>query len=507
MNISNLSIRRKLLLESFLMIAIPVAVIILLFGAVVLSLLGIAGAGRLPPFSQPAAEPYSILLTLDALGGELALEEESSAHTREIERLCGQLERLGLSVSVRSGSTAVYCTDGTSEPQARALAEEITGQHTAAPLSCWTQEGFAYAAAVPLKAGGEAQIIAVARGLRFPGSAYILIEGGKDLIKGSAVVLCGVAVLLVVLTGVFLTRKTAQSLLQPLSALQKATAAIRDGDLNYAIENDARDELGEVCRDFDAMRLRLQTSLVQQRKAEQGRKEMLAGISHDLSTPLTSIKGYISGILDGVADTPEKQRHYLETAYGMACDMDQMVDSLFLFSKLDMGTVPFHYETVDLTAYFRDYCEEMAPQLLQKKMALSFIAQCPKAPVRIDRVQFGRVVANLLDNSCKYQKEDGGALCITVGEEPKGTVRIAFADNGRGIDPGEAARIFDSFYRADKTRNTQIKGSGLGLAITRQLVEEMGGRIEARGAPGQGLTVTITLPKRKEESDGACTDY
>ena len=174
---------------------------------------------------------------------------------------------------------------------------------------------------------------------------------------------------------------------------------------------------------------------------EQGRKELIAGISHDLSTPLTSIKGYVSGLLDGIANTPEKQEHYLKTIYHTACDMEHLVDSLFLFSKLDLGKVPFHWEIVSVVDYFTDYMEETKPRLLEKDMKLSLeIHTNSPCYVRMDRLQFGRVVSNLVDNSVKYKRVGLGILKITIQEERE-TVQIIVKDNGIGVSPNECEKI------------------------------------------------------------------
>ena len=264
--------------------------------------------------------------------------------------------------------------------------------------------------------------------------------------------------------------------------------------INFEIEH--LNELGDTCRDFDDMRLRLRESIEKQQQAEESRKEMLAGIFHDLSTPLTSIQGYLSGILDGVADTPQKREHYLRTAYQTACEMDKLVDSLFLFTKLDVGGVPFHTELVDLGGYLADYCEEAQLRFAPQDFHIRFENRCGgPAFVMIDRFQLGRAVQNLVDNSFKYRKGTPNDELRVVLSREEGAVTIRFADNGLGIAPGEAGKIFESFYRTDPARSAAVKGNGLGLAITRQIIETMGGTIRAAGELEKGLTVTVTLPE------------
>ena len=127
-----------------------------------------------------------------------------------------------------------------------------------------------------------------------------------------------------------------------------------------------------MCADFDEMRLRLRDSVKSQQRYEDNRKELLAGISHDLSTPLTAIKGYVSGLIDGIADTPEKQAHYLKTIYSTACDMDNLVSELFTFSKLDLDRIPFYFEQVDLVGFFEDCCDELQPKFATQETEIYF---------------------------------------------------------------------------------------------------------------------------------------
>ncbi len=203
--------------------------------------------------------------------------------------------------------------------------------------------------------------------------------------------------------------------------------------------------------------------------------------------------------MEGIANTPEKQAHYLHTIYNTAGAMDQLVDNLFWFSKFDFGKVPLRLERVSLADYFSDFCAEAVEPLKQDGMELQFENRCRGGTdVLLDRNQFPRVLRNLIDNSVKYRGEsDKGWILITLADEP-GRVVLEFADNGKGIDPIDADRIFESFYRADPARSSAIKGNGLGLAIVRQIIESMGGSISAKGSPNTGLTVRISLLKEKE---------
>ena len=225
---------------------------------------------------------------------------------------------------------------------------------------------------------------------------------------------------------------------------------------------------------------------------------MIAGISHDLRTPLASIKGCASGLIDGIADTPEKQKRCYTTIYNTAVEMDKLVDDLFLFSKLDLDKIPFVFEHVEIGNYISQCCEELKFSMEKKKVCLSFANWCNDSVyVMLDRDQFARVLINIAENSAKYKKNEIGSLYVAVTEQDNEVV-IAMKDDGIGVDSSLVGKIFDSFYRDDPARTNPVKGSGLGLSIAKQIVTSHGGRIWAESNIGDGLTVFISLPKDGE---------
>ena len=247
------------------------------------------------------------------------------------------------------------------------------------------------------------------------------------------------------------------------------------------------------------MRRQLRAARTAQEKYEQNRKELIAGISHDLSTPLTLLKGYASGILVGIAKTAEKRHHYIELIYQNACSLEKLVDRLFLFSKLDLGQVDFALETVSLRDYFADFTAENAPLFSERGLILNYEAPTEEARVRIDRMQFQRVIDNLLENALKYKDTDTVAMDIKLEATPV-QVTLSFADHGPGVPKVYLTKLFDSFYRTDEARTDVKKGSGLGLAIVKQIIATLKGRIYAAETPGGGLTVVITLPAAEEDN-------
>ncbi|MCR5175621.1 MAG: HAMP domain-containing histidine kinase [Anaerovibrio sp.] len=306
-----------------------------------------------------------------------------------------------------------------------------------------------------------------------------------------------VSIIFIIVLGLYISRLLSRQILEPLSALREASAEIRRGNLDKPISIEAQDEFGDACRDFEEMRIELKEARRQQEKYEQNRKELIAGISHDLSTPLTALKGYASGILDGIANTPEKQRHYVEMILQGASTMEKLVSSLFLFSKLDLGRIPFNMETVALCDYFTDFYNEQQPFLAEKNLYLSLELALPDDDhglVYIDRMQFQRIIDNLLTNSIKYAKDNSVKVRICLSHQEQ-NLRIEFRDNGQGVDTEDLPKLFDSFYRTDPARSNVSKGSGLGLAITKQLILGMKGQIWAENNSDGGLTIIILLPR------------
>ena len=152
----------------------------------------------------------------------------------------------------------------------------------------------------------------------------------------------------------------------PLSKLQKAARNIKEGNLDFEIRADADDEIGQLCQDFDEMRQRLKANAEEQQETERENKELISNISHDLKTPITAIKGYVEGIMDGVADTPEKMDRYIKTIYNKANEMDLLINELTLYAKIDTNRIPYDFTTISAIEYFGDCADDLAIELESK---------------------------------------------------------------------------------------------------------------------------------------------
>lgn len=316
-------------------------------------------------------------------------------------------------------------------------------------------------------------------------------------------------IMVIVVTAVILVVWLYMGIWRPLNALRKATHQLQEGNLDFSLEeNISEDEIGQLCQDFEEMRIHLKEEIEVRIQYEQELREMISNISHDIKTPLTAIKGYAEGLLDGVADTPEKQEKYLRTIYNKANDMTLLVDELSYFTKIDTNTMPYHFEQVLVNDYFADCVEENSSELELINLHMEFYTNVlPETKVMADREQLHRVMGNLISNAVKYRGDkEEGKIVLHLWEEEQ-FVRVEVADTGRGIAQKDLPYIFDRFYRADASRNTKQGGTGLGLAIVKKIIEEHGGTISADSVEGQGTRIVFKLKKiapaeRKELTDG-----
>lgn len=305
-----------------------------------------------------------------------------------------------------------------------------------------------------------------------------------------------VAMLIVLaVTNGILTYYVSKSIIRPIRALSKAAAQISDGNLEQSavVETSSRDELGELARSFEQMRLSLLEAEKRQAQYEQNRQELIASISHDLKTPLTSIRGYVKGIQDGVANNEDKLKRYLNTIEQTADRMDRLIDELFLYSKLDLQRQPFHFERVGLIFFFYDCIEELSYRyhLYGEAGKIELFADKAIHDIAIaDRDQLRRAVINLIDNSIKYCDKDYIQIEIYVTEQPL-ELQVEIRDNGQGIEEHQLSRVFDSFYRADASRSSEAGGSGLGLSIVKKIVEAHGGTVWVESRVHEGSSFSL----------------
>lgn len=284
------------------------------------------------------------------------------------------------------------------------------------------------------------------------------------------------------------------TLINPVVRLRRETEKLSDGELDTAIVEEGDGEVRELCHAVELLRLKLKESVYRQKKYDDNRSFLVSSISHDLKTPVTAIRGYIEGILDGVADTLEKREKYLHRALDKTQALHVMIEDLLLYSKLDLNQIPFELEKVDIVQYVEDCVSDnlFGFEREHKSLALEN-GLTGRVEVVTDTARFRRVIQNILDNAKKHIEPNSGAVSVKL-RETAASVIVEIHDNGDGIAPEDLPRVFDRFYRADTSRKAE-GSSGLGLAIAKQIVEGLGGRIWAVSELGNGASFMISLKK------------
>lgn len=333
------------------------------------------------------------------------------------------------------------------------------------------------------------------------GSVFVITDVNTLVpqIKATAVQFMLSFIIIICFTAIILVYWIYKSLIHPFKTLRIATNKIKDGDLNFSIKAEGDDEIGILCEDFEAMRKRLKELIEERMQYEVDMRELISNISHDLKTPLTAIKGYAEGIMDGVADTPEKMDKYLKTICTKAIDMTSLVEELSFYSKIDCNTIPYSFANVNIDNFFRDCIEEISLDLEVKDIDIGYFNYTDKCLKVIgDPEQLKRVINNILGNSVKYIDKKG-IINVRISEE-EDMVKIEVEDNGKGIPANDLPNIFDRFYRSDVSRNSSQGGSGLGLAIGKKIIEDHNGNIWATSKEGVGTTIYFTLRKSIEDN-------
>ncbi len=317
-------------------------------------------------------------------------------------------------------------------------------------------------------------------------------------LKTMVIQLVVAVIFILILTAAIFSYWIYHSVLRPLNQLKDATKNIKDGNLDFVIEADERDEIGQLCIGFEEMRQRLKESAEEKLQFDADNKELISNISHDLKTPITAIKGYVEGIMDGVADTPQKMDRYIHTIYNKANDMDRLINELTFYSKIDTNRIPYTFSKINVADYFGDCAEEVGMDLEAKNILFSYYNYCDESVMVIaDAEQMKRVINNIISNSIKYMDKPQGKINIRI-KDVGDFIQVEIEDNGKGIAQKEIPYIFDRFYRTDSSRNSAQGGSGIGLSIVKKIIEDHGGKIWASSKEGTGTVMNFVLRKYQE---------
>ena len=289
-----------------------------------------------------------------------------------------------------------------------------------------------------------------------------------------------------------------RSIAVPLVKLKKATKNIKEGNLDFVLEVEGNDEFSQLCQDFEEMRKRLKESTEEKILMDKENKELISNISHDLKTPITAVKGYVEGIMDGVADTPEKMDRYVRTIYNKTNEMDHLINELTFYSKIDTNRIPYTFSKLNVEDYFSDCAEELGLEMETRGIELVYANYVEKGvQVIADGEQIRRVIHNIVSNAIKYMEKPRGIIQLRV-KDVGVFIQVEIEDNGKGIAAKDLPYIFDRFYRTDVSRNSSKGGSGIGLSIVKKIMEDHGGKVWATSRLGIGTIMYFVLRKYQE---------
>jgi len=296
------------------------------------------------------------------------------------------------------------------------------------------------------------------------------------------------------LTQLFFMWRLEKRIFQPIVELNRGVQEIARGNYDVNIECRVENEIGLLIASFNNMAAKLQATEKLQQEYEDNRKALIANISHDLKTPITSIQGYIEAILDGTVKSPDKMEKYLQTIDHNAAYVNKLIDDLLLFAQLDMNKLELTFEETLIRGFMNDLAEEFRFELEERNSQLHYVDSLEQnCTVRMDGKRFYQAMRNIIGNAVKYGPEKD--LVVKVDLQRQGDfVRIAVRDNGPGIPADKLPNIFDRFYRIDTERTKDLMSTGLGLAIARELIEAHGGNIEVDSREGAGSCFTVSLP-------------
>ena len=316
----------------------------------------------------------------------------------------------------------------------------------------------------------------------------------ESLVSALIVILCVVA-----LTGIVLVNWLMIGFIKPINQLKKALHSIENGDYDTSLIRPKQAEFEGLFKDFESMRIKLKENRDRRNLAEKQNKELIANITHDLKTPITSIRGYVEGIMDGVADTDEKMDRYIKTIYNKANALNALINELTGYSKIDAREITYNFGRISVDEYFGDCASEMIFDLQEQGVKFVYDNRVKKnTAVLADPVQLSKVIHNIISNSVKYKSPERSVIRMRIKDMGE-YIQVDVRDNGMGIPKEDTEKIFDRFYRSDVSRNSDKGGNGIGLSIAKKIIEDHGGKIWATVDGSVGLTIHFTLRKYTDE--------
>jgi len=316
-------------------------------------------------------------------------------------------------------------------------------------------------------------------------SAQLMFASSHDLLL--AVVLLIFASGMAMVMGYFLSTTVTDR----IHGLEDAAEKLAQGDLNTRVPIYGKDEVAMLANAFNQMAEKLQEADKKQRDIEDMRRDLIAWVSHDLQTPLASMRAILEAVADGIVDDPETVKRYLQTAQRDVSNLSILIDDLFQMAQLDAGGFPLNKDESSLSDLISDTLESFTELAKQQDILLEGNVESDVDPVYMDTQAVGRVLNNLIGNALRHSLR--GRVSVWVRRSALG-VEVTVSDTGEGIRAEDISHIFERFYRGEKSRNRGTGGAGLGLAIARGIVLAHGGDIKVESQIGKGTQFTFHIP-------------
>jgi two-component system phosphate regulon sensor histidine kinase PhoR len=304
------------------------------------------------------------------------------------------------------------------------------------------------------------------------------------------IVIASIVILVLV---VIVSRTVSRRLTRSLTDIADMVKEIKAGNLDQKLPVESDDEIGRLADLINAMTEKLKGDIEQLKKLERVRSEFLGNVSHELRTPIFSLKGFIETLLEGAVDDPAVNKRFLEKAYHHANRLDTLLSDLIEISRIESGEMKMSFRYVDAGPILKNLIVDFSDSAAKKKQTLRVEAPDHEVLVLGDKDRLRQAMGNIVDNAIKYSPE--GAATVVRLTEAEHSVTIAISDTGPGIEESHLSRIFERFYRVDKTRSREVGGTGLGLAIAKHIVEAHGSKIVVTSEMGKGTTFSFELKK------------
>lgn len=498
----NLRIPTRVTLSTVVAIVLPL-VIVTAFSSIFLSTMA-----SYFNFSTVTTDSYSMLnqiqwsQTMSEISNELITADTDTQKAEKITSFVAPLEELGSIIYIDRNGEPFYATTNADEVTKKA--NSIVKIDTESNMNYFAENGIVIV--THAERDNERYLVIIANDTYTVNdiSSRYNAQDFSSLVLGKTGLILTLIVLVFVLSILLLSIITSRTISKPIKLLADGANEITNGNLDFVIDYESTNEIGTTVTAFNEMTSQLKTSIDDRDRMDQSRKEMIAGVAHDLRTPLTSVKGYVEGLMDGIASTDEMREHYLQTIYSSTQDMERLLDELLSFSRLELGNIQLECEPTNINLFLAHYCEELELTLQNVNFDLTY--NNPNADseimINLDTDRFVRVISNIISNSIKYRNKDKkGEITISLQEYEKSII-ISIEDNGIGIENENLSKIFDSFFRADQARTKTRDGSGIGLAVCKQIIEMHGGRIWATSQYGNGTSIHISMNKIMEDNNG-----